>query len=320
MEWTTDVARGDWIRERLDDRLPASIHALVPRGFEAYARVLHPATRERPVGAAWPPEPVERHRAEWDAFSRAGHSLDSAAVTWAETADAFDSRVDPRGPWHELVGFDESHSGEQARDDAGWRYTEPEEGRLDAASLASIVRVLARFTGTGDDIVAGIWDGWGGVLGFMGSAPSRATLTLAGSPAGTDDDERRRHAEFLAQSIHDPFNSPFAKVSWQPGILSEEISRGPRLALPSRDHVLFRASLAEFAQPSWAALVPWADEVAEWTASPSLVWPADRAWVLATDVDLDSTLIAGSAALVDALRAAPALETVELPEGAALRP
>jgi hypothetical protein len=32
--------------------------------------------------------------------------------------------------------------------------------------------------------------------------------------------------------------------------------------------------------------------------SPNLWWPGDRAWCVATDIDLDSTYVAGGAALV----------------------
>jgi hypothetical protein len=37
-------------------------------------------------------------------------------------------------------------------------------------------------------------------------------------------------------------------------------------------------------------------------------WPADRAWFVATDVDLVTTYVGGSAALVADLAAAPGLE------------
>ncbi len=43
---------------------------------------------------------------------------------------------------------------------------------------------------------------------------------------------------------------------------------------------------------------------------PSLLWPSDRAWFLATDPDLDSTYVGGSAELTDAVLAEPALEGV----------
>ncbi len=46
--------------------------------------------------------------------------------------------------------------------------------------------------------------------------------------------------------------------------------------------------------------------------SPSLIWPEDRAWFVASEVDFDSTLIGGSRALIDALLASPDLEVFEV--------
>ncbi len=42
--------------------------------------------------------------------------------------------------------------------------------------------------------------------------------------------------------------------------------------------------------------------------SPSLLWPQDRSWCLATEIDFDSTLVAGSQDLVETILAAPGLE------------
>jgi hypothetical protein len=47
---------------------------------------------------------------------------------------------------------------------------------------------------------------------------------------------------------------------------------------------------------------------ASFRESPSLIWPVDRAWFVAGDVDLDSTYVGGRAALIAALIAAPGLE------------
>lgn len=41
---------------------------------------------------------------------------------------------------------------------------------------------------------------------------------------------------------------------------------------------------------------------------PTIVWPADRAWFVASDPDLDSTYVGGSGALVESLLARPDLE------------
>lgn len=45
---------------------------------------------------------------------------------------------------------------------------------------------------------------------------------------------------------------------------------------------------------------------------PNLIWPEDRAWFVASEVDFDSTLIGGSRALIDALLASPELEVLEV--------
>jgi hypothetical protein len=78
-----------------------------------------------------------------------------------------------------------------------------------------------------------------------------------------------------------------------------------RVELPGREYVLFTGALEGVLEPPW---VP-----AGWEhtpQSPSLWWPDDHAWVVATDVDLDSTYVAGSVALVDAILADAELEAV----------
>lgn len=44
------------------------------------------------------------------------------------------------------------------------------------------------------------------------------------------------------------------------------------------------------------------------TEPPSIFWPADRAWLVASDPDLDSTYVGGSTALIAAVLAHPDLE------------
>jgi hypothetical protein len=128
----------------------------------------------------------------------------------------------------------------------------------------------------------------------------------------------------LSRSIPDRFNNVFRQPSWQPGILSDEVSRGPRLELPAREYVLFTGSVAELARPDWVLDVPWRDRVAEAhgfapdAQSPSLVWPADRTWVLVTEVDFDSTVVGGSRELIAALCADSGLEALRIPAGADL--
>ncbi|GAA1955580.1 hypothetical protein [Microbacterium deminutum] len=322
MEWTADVAAGDWLKERLDAG-PAwtrTMHGVVPRGFPAYARIFHPATRDRPVGVPWPALPYAAHAREWDAFQESRPEIDEERVTWADTAHAFGTTMHARAQWHRIVGPRLVDGEDGPRDAAGWRYSDPQPGQLEPDLVSVVARTLTAHTTTPDDGFIALWEGWGGVVGAMGYGPSRvlATATDDSSEAGA------RHQEFLAHAARDSFNDVFRKPSWQPGVLSDEISRGPRLSLPNRDHVLFRAGVSELARSEWVLTAPWRDTELErhgfapTAESPSLVWPVDRAWVLVTEVDYDSTIVAGSQDLSRALCADPRLEALPIDEGADL--
>jgi len=43
--------------------------------------------------------------------------------------------------------------------------------------------------------------------------------------------------------------------------------------------------------------------------SPNLLWPADRGWFLASEIDFNSTLVAGDTDLIANILACPALES-----------
>lgn len=324
MEWTGDVAAGDWLRDRLDADGPswgATMHAWVPRGYESYARIFHPADRDRPVGRSWPPLPYDRHHREWAAFQADAPQIDVERVSWAAVAAAFGTTMHPQARWQRIVGPREVENEDGPRDAAGWRYCDPQTGELPSDLVAAATQTLRAHTTTPGDGFVALWEGWGGLVGGLGYGPSRVLFAAAGDASDPTADA---HANFLATSVRDRFNDVFRKPSWQPGILDDEVSRGPRLRLPNRDHVLFHADLAVLADPEWPWQVPWRDTALEVpggaasAVSPSLVWPADRAWVLATDVDSDSTVIAGSAAAIRAVCTDPRLEAWAIDEGANL--
>jgi hypothetical protein len=45
---------------------------------------------------------------------------------------------------------------------------------------------------------------------------------------------------------------------------------------------------------------------------PGLIWLAERSWLVASEVDFDSTLVGGDAELVDAIITSPALEALRM--------
>jgi hypothetical protein len=79
---------------------------------------------------------------------------------------------------------------------------------------------------------------------------------------------------------------------------------GPELVLPGREYLLVRG-------PIELAAENFAPEPAEQSAN--LWWPADRAWCVATDIDVMTTYVGGSAECIADLLAHPALEAAEVP-------
>lgn len=73
----------------------------------------------------------------------------------------------------------------------------------------------------------------------------------------------------------------------------------PRFQLGGRQQVVVGGDLAAVlrGQPD-----PW--------PNPNAMWPADRAWYLATEIDFDSTIIAGHESLIAELLAQPELEAL----------
>jgi len=78
-----------------------------------------------------------------------------------------------------------------------------------------------------------------------------------------------------------------------------DFDRVPYFETPEREEVLLAGTLAEAVSPV---------SMEEFAELPDLWWPQDRAWCLGGDVDLVSTYIGGSHALIAGLLAAPELE------------
>lgn len=295
MKWTDDVSQGDWLRARLDESYD-TMHGVVPRGFAAYARVFHPASVRSGTSAEHP-------------------------TTWAQVAAAFGTTMHPLAQWQSLVRTPPEGDWRTRIAPDGREFSAPMEGEIEPALLSPVAAHLSAHTGTPDEGIAAVWAGHGGLLGFFGETPSRAFLTFEGEEGepGLDPGVDARHQQMLARSIHDPFNNVFRKPTWQQGILSDEVSKGPQLQLPGREYVLFSAAPAAFVDPNWVLDAPWRDREGEAhgfppsAQHPNIIWPADHAWTLVSEIDFDSTIVAGSAELVAALCADPRLEAEPIP-------
>ena len=74
---------------------------------------------------------------------------------------------------------------------------------------------------------------------------------------------------------------------------------GPRVELPHRNYALFAGELAAL-----GSLMEAQDD-----HSPNLWWPEDRAWCVATEIDLAWTYVGGPVTLINDLLTNPHLET-----------
>lgn len=313
MEWVPDPSAGAWLRERLDADVD-TMHVVVPRGFPAYARIFHPAIVRSLPGRAVPTADESARMPESEQQALIDQFVDERA-TWAQTAAAFGTVRHPLAQWQRIVRTPVDGDWRTRIAPDGREFSAPLEGELEPDVVALIAAHLVAHTQTPDAGFAALWEGRGGLLGFFGITPSRAFLTFSDDP---------NHQAMLDRSARDPFNNVFRRPTWQEGILSREISEGPRFELPLRHHVLFSASPRAFADPDWVLRAPWRDRPAEEhgfppaAQSPSILWPQDRAWVMVTEVDFDSTIVAGSPAVIAAICADERLEALPLPAGADL--
>jgi hypothetical protein len=229
--WSTAVDEADWIAASLapfEDGLVASV---IPPGFEAYARLLHPAHHTLAKGVR--------------------------KVRWREIAEWSGVPLHPDSQFHSIALPPDKPAGP-----APWNSQGPERGSLDAADTEALIELLAGYTATPSSCLFCMWDGWGWDTGMSAALPGEVPIPV-------------------------------------PDPVPAEVRYGPRVRLPGRDYLLYTgpidAALAFAGSPG---------------QTPSLWWPADRTWCVASEVDLCWTYVGGPAQLIDELLADPALEAL----------
>lgn len=196
-------------------------------------------------------------------------------------------------PWVQLcsigpTGFERYarlfHPARPGADVTDPHHLEDLEGHLETDVLHLLLGVLGRHTSTPHDCFFGLWDGFGDIHG----SPSVAWLV-----------SDRRAAREAPPAI--------------PPAFPPEVLSGPRVSIPARDYLLFRGPLDQAGEWGAADLRPGQPGPIN---SPNLMWPADRAWFVTTEIDLPWTGVGGSAELIRDLKSEKALdmEEVELME------
>ena len=90
-----------------------------------------------------------------------------------------------------------------------------------------------------------------------------------------------------------------------PPAFPPEFLNGPRVEIPNRSYLLFRGPLGEAGRWGAADLAPGHRRPIN---SPNLMWPFDRAWFVASEIDVPWTGMAGSSELLEELMADSVLD------------
>jgi hypothetical protein len=165
---------------------------------------------------------------------------------------------------------------------------EPWVGGLSPGDAEALASALAGFTGTPDDCWFCLWDGYGDVTGAV-------AVFVAAEP--TDADSAG------AESVEDLQRRAEDDLDRQKRAVADVVDRCGRVEAPDREYLLFRGPVAAVtaASTAGAGIGPGIDVL----DGPNLWWPADRAWVVASEIDLAWTYVAGPEALAETLLADP---------------
>lgn len=241
MEYTRvdDPAVARWLAERLTE-FNGTVANVLPTGFAAYARILHPAY------------------------------LHDAPVPWRDVAAANGRTAHPLMQWDRIVGV------RGVAEQPGVWDEEPDTGNVPQLLVRRLAEVLGNHTGTPERCWFGTWDGWGD------------------APAGLGDTAQFDIADRRMLLLTGPLDI----------VHQTSLHGDPPWDLDDPSVVVL---VATGPNPPDEEEPPPSDRDPFWWA-PNLWWPDDRAWCVATDIDLPYTYLGGTRACIDAVLAADGIE------------
>lgn len=121
----------------------------------------------------------------------------------------------------------------------------------------------------------------------------------------------RALARVLAATTDGPLLAAFW-AGWEPVLEDKEsakaVGKGKTFSIQGMHYVLYSLDRSELADSSWMQLPAfgWAGGSG---LTPNFLWPADESWCLATNVDLDSSVLGAPSRTLSEVEALPELET-----------
>ena len=199
---------------------------------------------------------------------------DMRPVRWAEVAEAEGTVLHPLASFADVARHDPTKRGRSVVE-------EPEIATLDDKRLAILVDILGEHTTTPEVVWLNLWDGFGGTPSAWRGTPR----------VGKRGDDREYYL----------FRCP----------LSDLVEVSAEFELwPEEDDESSAVFTAEYVGDGEPPEDPpdHPDAPERSIQSPQQWWPDDRAWAVATEIDDDYTVVAGSDDLIAAILAHPGLE------------
>jgi len=148
--WSFDVRQADWMNERLDDLMAGKVTSIVPTGFDAYARILHPVET-----------PLHGDRLlRWRDVAHWGGQVLTAQSQWLQVAMP---QFEPKLP-------------------RPWRSQGPAQGSLYPDDARTLAEIAGQFTDAPQQCWCCIWEGFGWWSRSWLSPPGQLAMSLPPSP------------------------------------------------------------------------------------------------------------------------------------------